>query len=56
MEREELQKIRNKATESAKHTESLEWIYAYTQLAMAADYLDAMIARTEIKGDFAHGL
>ena len=49
MEREELQKIRQKAKESAKNVESPEWIYAYTQLAIAADYLDAMIARSEVK-------
>ena len=46
MEREELQKIISKAKESAKNVENPDWVYAYIQLAMAADHLDAMIART----------
>ena len=49
MKREELQEIRKKAKKSAENVENPDWIYAYTQLAMAADRLDAMIARTEVK-------
>lgn len=53
-EREELQKIRDRAWKESQ-IEGLNefWVSACLRLAEAADYLDAMIARTEVtkRGD-----
>jgi len=49
MTREELQEIKNKANNAYGKGTTAEWIRAYIALADAADRLDAMIARTEIK-------
>lgn len=48
--REELQHIRDKALEIVEDDgHSTNWRAAIYKLANAADYLDAMIARTEVK-------
>ena len=50
--REELQQITAKALEQANLSGlSQSWRTVYLRLANAADYLDAMIARTEVKGE-----
>ena len=48
--REELQERRDKA-EKVIYINRMpaSWVMAYRQLAHAADYLDAMLARTELK-------
>lgn len=49
--REELQHITAKALEEANlENLSQSWRHVYLKLANAADYLDAMMARTEVKG------
>ena len=48
--REELIKIREKAYYISTHEELCpHWKLAYEQLAIAADHLDAMVARIEVK-------
>ena len=50
--REELQHIKQKALEIVEDPQCghpKNWQAAYYRLANAADYLDAMIARTEVK-------
>jgi len=54
MERKELQDIKIKAHESYDNGENPVWIRAYIALADAADRLDAMMARTEVK-DITNG-
>lgn len=48
--REELINIREKAKELYEHGDNPFWIEAHFDLAMAADRLDAMIARTNVIG------
>jgi hypothetical protein len=48
--REELIDIRQKATKLCENDTDPFWIEAYFELAMAADRLDAMIARTNVIG------
>lgn len=48
--REELQELRDRA-EKVIYINRMpaSWVMAYRQLAHAVDYLDAMLARTELK-------
>jgi hypothetical protein len=50
VEREELQGISSRAMELSKTVANPYWIGAWTQLALAADHLDAMLARSEVCG------
>ena len=46
--RKELQELRDRAMHMEEVTPTLIWKASYAALALAADHLDAMIARTEV--------
>jgi hypothetical protein len=48
---QELQKIRDRARDIAKHTQNPMWIRAWERLEDATDQLDALIARNTIFED-----
>lgn len=54
--REELWGIRERANREASYDDiNVDWKRAYTQLAIAVDHLDAMIARSSISRPIEEG-